>query len=884
MAITNLYKNLPGHLVEFKDGGMQLRDTEVLSNTKSLLILGTAVDGPVNEPVAVDVENAHKLFGKDVDENGKPNGATLIKAARQAFKAGFDDIRLMRVTGSIAQASLETNVVTSEEVLVCDDLSIQMNGSKAVIKENIKSDDTSIDADSGVYAVYPLDYITVKPEGAEGDQSNLQIFEDYNVIYDNTHTPNAGFSISLFENKVSAKNNIEIGFKTKVIDLNNPKTVSSATLDTVDDSHNVTIDFDLNGKTPYLYEFNSTYSFSDHGTDKDTYGVLVKPGHSLVQVELEDNKIGYIDLSILNGTDAVTPVGNIILKNGHLKVTFNDVTETIDAADSATFDGTDYQIEFVACELSNIDSVVTIAKSEFFDAQSVAVIDAEKEPVVSDEITIQKGDYVVAKLNDENLPGLTYDANTMTFSFNPTAIASSVPASYIANGSELKIVYKYVKEHTESDKITFKSSYGGANYNNCKVIIDVVDGGERIVTLVKPVDKKISSTEQALSYSTADYRTFAQLKDAIDNDPLNNVFSVDISDDDALVSDIPVPGGSLEMSFAGGKDGLNPTNDELFVALSGLRNSAGELTQIGAYQILENYHVDFVYPAGAYANAKISPSISKNSFHDELATLCFVLTYRTKMTHGFIDVKPNSDTSLVGVQNYVDSLLQYENVHFLCDYNGTALTDEDGKPIDIGKYTSCVVGPDLICTSPTLGTYFGSPAIAYAALNANIKAQSAPTNKQVPGCSGMRFKFSNKQLNELVENRFVVFTLKNEGANNASNVPFVVDGCTSSLPDSDYARISTIKVVTKVVDGIREVADPFLGEPNTDVQRNALAAQVSKLLSRYCEEGIVLNEPDFEIIATIQMVLVGECKIRLTLVPPQELRKITTVVSLKAGL
>lgn len=878
MAITNLYKNLPGHLVEFKDGGMQLRDTEVLSNTKSLLILGTAVDGPVNEPVAVDVENAHKLFGKDVDDNGKPNGATLIKAARQAFKAGFDDIRLMRVTGSIAQASLETNVVTSEEVLICDDLSIQMNGSKAVIKEEIKSDDPSINAANNIYAVYPLEYIIVKPEGAESDQSNLQLFEDYNIIHDNTHTANAGFSISLFENKVSAKNNIEIDFKTEVIDLDNTETVSVATLDSVDASHNVTIDFDLNGKTPYLYEFNnSTYSFTDHGTVKDFYGVPVKNG--LVQVKLEENKVGYIDL-----VTALTPVGDIVLENGHLKITFNDATEAIDPADNSTFDGTDYEIEFVACELSNTNNQVVIAKSDFFDAQSVTVIDADKEPVADEEVTIQKGDYVIAKLGDENLPGLTYDADTMTFSFDPTAVASSVPASYIASGSELKVVYKYIKEYTESDKITFKSSYGGTNYNNCKVIVDVVDGGERIITLVKPSDKKFSDTEQALSYSTADYRTFAQLKDAIDNDPLNNVFSVDISDDDALVSDIPVPGGSLEMSFAGGKDGLNPTNDELFVALSGLRNSAGELTQIGAYQILENYHVDFVYPAGAYANAKISPSISKNSFHDELATLCFVLTYRTKMTHGFIDVKPNSDTSLVGVQNYVDSLLQYENVHFLCDYNGTALTDEDGKPIDIGKYTSCVVGPDLICTSPTLGTYFGSPAIAYAALNANIKAQSAPTNKQVPGCSGMRFKFSNKQLNELVENRFVVFTLKNEGANNASNVPFVVDGCTSSLPDSDYARISTIKVVTKVVDGIREVADPFLGEPNTDVQRNALAAQVSKLLSRYCEEGIVLNEPDFEIIATIQMVLVGECKIRLTLVPPQELRKITTVVSLKAGL
>ena len=64
--------------------------------------------------------------------------------------------------------------------------------------------------------------------------------------------------------------------------------------------------------------------------------------------------------------------------------------------------------------------------------------------------------------------------------------------------------------------------------------------------------------------------------------------------------------------------------------------------------------------------------------------------------------------------------------------------------MDIGWYTSAVVGPEPICTSPTLGNYYGSPAIAYAALNANLKAQSSPTNKSLPGCTGMRYKFSNK--------------------------------------------------------------------------------------------------------------------------------------------
>ena len=64
MAVTNLYSNLPGHLVEFKDGGLQLTvDQSDVTNSKSLLILGTAFDGPVNEPVKIDATTVSQLFG-----------------------------------------------------------------------------------------------------------------------------------------------------------------------------------------------------------------------------------------------------------------------------------------------------------------------------------------------------------------------------------------------------------------------------------------------------------------------------------------------------------------------------------------------------------------------------------------------------------------------------------------------------------------------------------------------------------------------------------------------------------------------------------------------------------------------------------------------------
>ena len=115
MAITNLYPNLPGHLVEFKDGGLQFTTSDDTGVGKSVLILGTAFDGPVNEPVKIDATTVSQLYGSDVDENGYPNGATLTKYAKQAFKNGFSDVRCMRVTGSQAYVEIPKTVETITE-------------------------------------------------------------------------------------------------------------------------------------------------------------------------------------------------------------------------------------------------------------------------------------------------------------------------------------------------------------------------------------------------------------------------------------------------------------------------------------------------------------------------------------------------------------------------------------------------------------------------------------------------------------------------------------------------------------------------------------------------------------------------------------------------
>lgn len=855
MAITNLYSNLPGHLVEFKDGGMQLRDTAVSGSSKSLLIIGTAIDGPVNEPVAIDAENVQKLFGNDINDNGIPNGATLTKYARQAYKAGFNDIRCMRVTGSSASASIETNSNTSVE-LVENKTTFNANGNQ---EHTVTLDMSGVP--SGKYGVIKKEDITVTHPIIGSTISTR-----FNI-------PN---EVIVEANQVPARGDITVDYKIQVVD---PATQLTKDADDVQSTERTS--------TPGTWDMTAKFDIADvyfYNLDGLTPGSATEDNHAvpvtpnIVAVTTTTGETLYASIVLNEATTGTVVITSATLNGTEITVSFEETGTADEIAAKA------YSVEYVA--YTTIESSTVISQTSLYAPQEV-VLDADKVPATGEEVYLydSTGTNVVSKLSDAN-GVIAYDATANKFVVDLSKVPNVIPIGYINTGAMLNIVYAYEVTTVTTENITFRSMYGGEVYNEASVTVDIItnDNGDmgRLITLTKPESKKYSASEAPLTFKSFDYPTFGALREAIANHSLNNVFEAVTDFEDAPTSEIPVgSAGSLSVAFAGGTNGVNPTNDEMFVALSGKRDTEGYLIERGAYQVLENYNVDYIYVAGVYGDSKVSPSISKNSFHYELALLCAVLTYRTKMVHGFIDMKPNTNTTLVGIQNYVEKLLAYDNTHYMKDSNGDVIYDENNNPMDIGWYTSAIVGPEPICTSPTLGNYYGSPAIAYAALNANLKAQSAPTNKALPGCTGMRYKFSNKQLNELTANRFVTFKLKNEGVATASKIPYVVDGCTCGASTSDYARLTTVKVVTRCVDEVREVADPFIGEPNTVEQRNALAALISKRLTYLKEQGVI-QYFEFEISATVEQVLIGECSIALTLVAPQELRKITTVVALRA--
>ena len=803
MAVTNLYPNLPGHLVEFKDGGLQLTSNTEVATGKSLLILGTAFDGPINEPVQIDSTTVSQLFGSEVNEYGYPNGATLTKYAKQAFKNGFSDVRCMRVTGS--QAYVEIPKVVTET-------SVQMDGVPVtgVIQGNAVATDLKL---TNTPIIGSSLKITTGPNG-----TGTTIVAGSYTEYEGTFDVSSGV--------ISKNSPIFASYQYKQIE-GTPR----------EDIINVNDIAVLTANTVTLFDIDAGENI--YKTPKDILGNYTDttgrfPLTDGFKATLEDGTV------LAEGTD-YTIAGNILTWLAGGSIVDGSVIST------------EYYVYTVATasdtlSLSDNDQVVTLPKTPVSGSVILTINNA----------VVDASDYVVN--------GNTISLTAGNFTINDAFV----------------ITYKYEELLVSSESMTVRSIYGGSAYKEASIVITEItnEAGEvgRKFTFTKPESKRYSDSDLPFYFTSFECPTLGILKQALANYNLNNVFEIVTDDEEITTADFPVFSGTLSQ---GGDDGVVVTNNQMFEALSGKRDASGYLIEQGAYQILENYNVDYIYPAGVYADSKqtVNPN---SSFHYELALLCAVLTYRTKMTHGFIDVKPNSNTTLVGIQKHVDNLLKYNNLHYMKDAEGNDLVDKEGNKMDLGWYTSVVAGPDPVIVSNTLGTYYGSAAIAYAALNASIKPESAPTNKALPGVKGMKYKFSNKQMNELVGNRMVVFKLKNEGTATASSTPYVVDGCTSGAPNSDYARLSTVKVVTDVVDQIREVADPFIGEPNTVEQRNALSALISKRLSYLMEQGEILHY-EFEINATIQQVVLGECSIALTLVCPMELRKITTVVALRAA-
>lgn len=797
-SLGNMYPNLPGMLVEFKDGGQALKFDQTEVNTDSMLILGTAVDGVVMEPVAVDDNTAELIFGSELKANGAPNGSTLIRAFKEARANGCQDIRLMRITGKEACATIKAPSEVVEEVKRVDEnlgyttgnavTEITLEG-KGVIKESV---------------------VVI----AKGKQLDAKLV-DVNIALDVC-------KVTIAENACDAGSIIAIEYA-------------------------------------YSKEVEVSDKNLELGSERELY-------LSATPVE------GSVVVKKANG-DVIEPIGYTVIGK---KVVLNEPV-TLLSLDADTSKKS--KAKAAVMTLAEEETLYLVEYKTIVDGSSIETADK-----LGVQFTAESGEQKVAlsgNLRSKDELSL-YINNTLVLDNTSYRVDLELNAvflkkEYFAKDNKISVSYFVAEELTVDKEIKIISLFGGDVYNEAKIeVINYTGDGvtpTKAVRLTKP-SSKLATGETPLVFTADAFETFGELVEAINS--YSGLFKAETNVPNELTSKLVY----TESYFRGGNNGIDVSKEELYEALSGKRDALGYLEKQGAYQILENYQVDWVVPVGVYADDKL---LDRNKdFAYELALFCAINSTRNKSVYGAIPMKPLQDTSLASVQAHAKYLASFENKYFMKDNRGSVITDGNGNPIDLGKFISVIAGPTVTINHSVLSLREANGAVAYVAYNTVLLPQSAPTNKRMTGTTGVKYNFSNAQLNDIVGNRLVCFGKKFSARGQVLTGAYIVDGPTSARSGSEYGRLSTLKVMREVTDQVREVADPFIGEANTIEQRNALSAAISKRLDLLITNGVMLDY-SFNLVATQTDQVLGQASLELGIVAPQELRKITTVMGLKQG-
>ena len=161
----------------------------------------------------------------------------------------------------------------------------------------------------------------------------------------------------------------------------------------------------------------------------------------------------------------------------------------------------------------------------------------------------------------------------------------------------------------------------------------------------------------------------------------------------------------------------------------------------------------------------------------------------------------------------------------------------------------------------------------YAGLISILPSYSATTNKTLPGVLFSAFNLKQDQLLNLTKNHIVSPRVRN-------GVTVVTEGITTAKDDSDFVRLTTVRIASDAVSLVREISEPYIGEPNTLARRNALETGIRSGLNNMIKRG-ALTDFRFSIKATLEDQINGDMKISLDLVPVFETRRIIITIALK---
>lgn len=148
--IISDYPGLKNVILAFDETGNVVNNqNDTGARTGSLLILGTATDGPVGQPIKVN-DNNIAMFGTGLNKAGYQDGSTLVKSYKVAKQIGCNNIRLLRITGKNAKCSIVAQSSSEQQRIRTEETYLNTGNAKCefeLSKDNIIEDSVTVSCD-----------------------------------------------------------------------------------------------------------------------------------------------------------------------------------------------------------------------------------------------------------------------------------------------------------------------------------------------------------------------------------------------------------------------------------------------------------------------------------------------------------------------------------------------------------------------------------------------------------------------------------------------------------------------------------------------------------------------------------------------------------------
>lgn len=294
-----------------------------------------------------------------------------------------------------------------------------------------------------------------------------------------------------------------------------------------------------------------------------------------------------------------------------------------------------------------------------------------------------------------------------------------------------------------------------------------------------------------------------------------------------------------------------------------------------AYDNLRNYRADIWVPMDAFIDTvaeRYNPTTGLKEeivvgYQDQLADFLEDLSINSRQPHAILGVEPISGTP---TQAAKDLWVKRLTVQDISDPNRAA----NVMALIENKFISVTAMEPVFLNIGRGRPYVANGQAAYAGMIASMPYDISPTNKPIKGIQNVRFELAIAQYEAINNARYVMMKPR------TGQQPVIIEDKTAAPPGSDFVNWSVYSITAEASNRVFAIAETFIGKPNSIEIRASLEQLISNGLNNM--DG--LRAFDFSISSSPNQQVLGIIEIDLVLVPIFTIKKIRTTVKLRKNL